>query len=283
MAYTYIYLDPNVPNNYEFMGYKFDFEPFYVGKGSGDRYLSHLLKAKNTHINLPVLDKIRSIYKSGYTLNNLKKFVVKIEEGIDDSEALLLEKDLIRVIGRRLFDEGPLMNILPGGESAPSMSGSSNPMFNKSWYDQWVIKYGHEEAEIRIQIYKERMSEIVSGRKHKNESKVKISKSIKESWLDEDVRRNRTESVKSYWDNLNDLEYNQRIKNMGNGGHLPSEETRQKMRMSKRGELNHQSRKISVYGKIYISIQECSDMINMNRSTIKNRLLSKNFPEFFFI
>lgn len=283
MAYTYIYLDPNVPTKCEFMGYKFDFEPFYVGKGSGDRHISHLSKAKNTKNNLPVLDRIRSIYKSGYTPNDLKKFIVKIKEEMDDSEALLLEKEMIRSIGRYLFDEGPLMNILPGGESSPIMSGSDNPMFNKSWYDQWLIKYGREEAEYRMEIYKKRMSEIVLGRKHKEDSKCKISKSIKKSWMNEDIRSSRIESSKAYWNGLDDSEYQHRTKNMGNGGHLPSEETKHKMSMSKKGELNHQSRKISVYGEIYISIQECSDIIKMSRSTIKNRLLSKNFPDFFFI
>jgi len=44
--YVYIYLDPQKPGNFSYGPYHFDFEPFYVGKGFGDRYLKHLTKCK---------------------------------------------------------------------------------------------------------------------------------------------------------------------------------------------------------------------------------------------
>ena len=45
--YTYIYLDPRKPGKYEYGDYAFEYEPFYVGKGSNGQWLSHLKIAKN--------------------------------------------------------------------------------------------------------------------------------------------------------------------------------------------------------------------------------------------
>ena len=40
--YTYIYLDVRKPGVYKCGDYVWDYEPFYVGKGKGGRYLDHL-------------------------------------------------------------------------------------------------------------------------------------------------------------------------------------------------------------------------------------------------
>lgn len=63
--YTYIYLNPNKPGNYNYsyMDYSihFDHEPFYVGKGVGDRSHCHL---SNNNKNNPKANTIRKIQKS---------------------------------------------------------------------------------------------------------------------------------------------------------------------------------------------------------------------------
>ena len=41
-SYTYIYLDPTKPGKYYYQGYYFDYEPFYVGKGYGNRFYEHI-------------------------------------------------------------------------------------------------------------------------------------------------------------------------------------------------------------------------------------------------
>ena len=38
--YTYVYLDPRKSGKYKYSEYKFDYEPFYVGKGCGNRYIT---------------------------------------------------------------------------------------------------------------------------------------------------------------------------------------------------------------------------------------------------
>lgn len=40
--YVYALLDPRKPGKYKYGEYEFDYEPFYVGKGSGDRCEHHL-------------------------------------------------------------------------------------------------------------------------------------------------------------------------------------------------------------------------------------------------
>jgi hypothetical protein len=41
--------------------------------------------------------------------------------------------------------------------------GKDNPMYGKSFYDVWVEKYGEEEADIKMNHYKEKKSEQTSG------------------------------------------------------------------------------------------------------------------------
>lgn len=40
--YVYVYLDPRKSGEYIYDDLKFNYEPFYVGKGRGDRIISSL-------------------------------------------------------------------------------------------------------------------------------------------------------------------------------------------------------------------------------------------------
>jgi len=68
--YVYAYLDPRKPYNREVNGFVFDYEPFYIGKGHGNRMFAHFKeykKKKNclTHKDHRKLHKINNIVKAG--------------------------------------------------------------------------------------------------------------------------------------------------------------------------------------------------------------------------
>jgi antitoxin component YwqK of YwqJK toxin-antitoxin module len=84
---------------------------FYIGKGKGKRITQHLNEKENIHSNTGKLNLIKEIQKSNYEVTQ-KVFAEKLSE----EAALLLEKILIFRFGRKIFDEGILTNIVPGGK-----------------------------------------------------------------------------------------------------------------------------------------------------------------------
>lgn len=77
--------------------------PCYVGKGIGNRWLSHERKTHNSHLE-------RIIRQAGGSLPK-----IKVREGLTDSEARKTEIAFIAAIGRRAHG-GPLVNFTDGGE-----------------------------------------------------------------------------------------------------------------------------------------------------------------------
>lgn len=115
--YTYVYLDTRKPGLYEYVIkdkiYKFDYEPFYVGKGYGNR--------DHRHLNPAVLEKD----KNGFKTRIIKKIkeetgeypiIIRVVERVLDLVAKQLEIDLIDCIGRRDLGLGSLANLTDGGE-----------------------------------------------------------------------------------------------------------------------------------------------------------------------
>jgi len=110
MPYVYIYLDPRKPGHYNYTNVSFLYEPFYVGKGSGNRYLAHIKEVNRKCIhNQLKLNKIKKILAAG-----LSPFILILTDG-DESYILNEEKCLIDEIGRITEMTGPLTNIRPGG------------------------------------------------------------------------------------------------------------------------------------------------------------------------
>jgi antitoxin component YwqK of YwqJK toxin-antitoxin module len=102
--YVYGLIDPRV-NQY-----------FYIGKGKGKRYLSHL-KPKRLDFNYGKLERIKNIQDSGLD--------VKIEvlfPNLTEETAFELEKLIIYKLGREVLNEGILTNLNPGGKWKPKDS-----------------------------------------------------------------------------------------------------------------------------------------------------------------
>lgn len=114
--YNYIYLDPRKPGKYSYDGLNFSllFEPYYIGKGKGNRYLSHINELSNKRCKRShKLNRINKIIESGFV--DLDKYIILLNEHISEIESLENEKNMIAIIGRRLIGTGPLTNIQPGG------------------------------------------------------------------------------------------------------------------------------------------------------------------------
>lgn len=91
-------------------------QPFYVGKGTGNRLLMHELSAVHTSDRSHKLNLIRSLHRAE----------AKVHYGVycfcaDEKAAHHHERELIARIGRHDLGRGPLTNQTDGGE------GTSNP------------------------------------------------------------------------------------------------------------------------------------------------------------
>lgn len=107
---VYVLLDPRKYGIFIYGEYKFEYEPFYVGKGFLTRPKAHfeprLLKEKTRKSS-----KIKAVIKT--TGQNPPYLILKT--GITDQEACRSEVLLIKQIGRLDCKTGPLVNGTDGG------------------------------------------------------------------------------------------------------------------------------------------------------------------------
>lgn len=182
--YVYVYLDPRKAGEYVYNQYHFNYEPFYVGKGSDNRVNFHLkVKGSNKHL----LNKILNI-----RLSNLEPIILKIKSELLEEDAYLFELDLIKTIGRRIINSGPLVNIKKGGIGKIGFSDESKEKISfankgKTYSDEYKknksIKnsgqgnpmYGKKHTEESIK----KMSISSKGKKHTEETREKLSKANK--------------------------------------------------------------------------------------------------------
>lgn len=169
--YVYAYLDPRIFGDFKYGEYRFDYEPFYIGKGKGNRCKEHLSQVINEsdNSNIRKLKKIQEILKE-----NKKPIIVKFKENLLENDAFKTEIKLIKIIKR--FPFGPLMNLTQGGDGIKNIiiteeyknkfRGKNNGMYKRSVYDAWLEKYGKHEADNRLKKWKESIS--ISGKGRSN-------------------------------------------------------------------------------------------------------------------
>lgn len=105
--YIYAYLDPTKNVKLSCNDFSLLYEPYYIGKGKGNRYLSHF---KNYGAKGAV-KKTKSLMNK-----NIKPIVIKLYENLIETDAFEIEKNLITKIGRRDIKTGPLLNMSFGGQ-----------------------------------------------------------------------------------------------------------------------------------------------------------------------
>jgi len=232
--YVYIYLDIRKPGDYKYKDLTFEYQPFYIGKGSGKRYYVHIKESFNWRdssiINWLKVNTIRKIKRE--TGKNPK--IVRIKN-LDEQSALLLEEELIKHFGRIDLKTGFLTNMSEGGESGNAMLGRR-----------------HSDET------KKKMSEVRKGIKFTEEHKRKLkeaalsegrNKKLRKHYenISEQEHKNRSEARKKSVEKikLNPIKYNRwcdRISKANIGKKL-SEETKEKLRWYKTEEEKLKAKK----------------------------------------
>ena len=167
--YVYILLDPRKPGVWEYGEsgkYKFDYEPFYVGKGSDYRCYEHLYKCnlkENTYKN----NKIKKLLREGFEV-----IIVKVKENLLECDSFELEIELIKTIGRTDLGLGPLTNCTDGGEGVSGQVVSNETKKKRSGENHWCYNSHFSEE------HKQKLSESHIGKKLSKESCKKHSESI---------------------------------------------------------------------------------------------------------
>lgn len=227
--YVYIYSDPRTDI------------PFYVGKGSGDRYLKHLYENYNNTENKKKYAVIVGLHNKGIepAINIVKYFD-------DEVEAYEYEESLIRYYGRRDIDDNGVLTNICSDNRPPSAKGRSNTPSKETrqiWSKQRKGKpsphkgkkrpelqgnnngfYGKEHSEETRKLMSDKRKQRVKsgegegrsgmlGKNHTEATKEKLRKANIKQFEDNSQRELRSEKSKELW---NDPKWREKYK--GNTG-----------------------------------------------------------------
>lgn len=149
--YAYVLCDARKPGNFKYGLNVFTFEPFYVGKGRGDRANFHVREANWTKTNSLKLNKIRKIIREGHEV------LIRKTRLMTEAEAFDKERELIKTIGR-LEDGGPLVNLTAGGDGVSGLIFTTSS--RKKMRNSQRLRFATETEEQAL-LRRQKMMEIV--------------------------------------------------------------------------------------------------------------------------
>jgi hypothetical protein len=202
MFYVYVYRDPRPTKNNQ---------PVYVGKGTGDRDLSHW--SRGSH-NKPFQDFIAHLKVRGLVAPCERVF-----ETEDEQAAFTKEIELITLYGRRNLNTGTLFNLTDGGEGVAGMRKTeaqkaidsqfskehwANPEYRAKIVAAQQSAQSTPEAkaiksENSKQLWEEKRDKIATGIKRGRstaESKAKTSAQAKAQWSNPEYAAQQTANNK---------------------------------------------------------------------------------------
>lgn len=185
--YVYAYLDSRKPGNYSYGRYKFDYEPFYIGKGKKGRAFS-----KNRG--------------NKFLQRRIKKsipIIIFVKRDLLESAAFSLEKKIIFLIGRNDLGRGTLCNFTDGGEgisgrivSLKTRKKMGNAHKGRSPSEETRKKiFMSNTGKIMSELSKKKMAE--AKRNVSLETRKKISIANKGRIFSEETRMKMSESKKN--------------------------------------------------------------------------------------
>jgi hypothetical protein len=170
MFYVYVYRDPRPTKNNQ---------PVYVGKGTGDRDLSHW--SRGSH-NKPFQDFIAHLKVRGLVAPCERVFETSVEV-----EAFAKEIELIALYGRRNTGLGSLFNLTDGGEGG---SGTVKTAAHKE-VDKYNSIKNWADPEYRAKVVEAQKA--VQGT---DEARAMKSENSAEAWANPEVREKRQAGIK---------------------------------------------------------------------------------------
>jgi hypothetical protein len=190
MLYVYVYRDPRPTKNNQ---------PVYVGKGTGDRDVSHW--SRGSH-NKPFQDFMSHLRQKGLALVPQRVF-----ETPDETAAFAKEIELIALYGRRNIGAGTLFNLTDGGEggSGTVWTTEQKAAVQKQSIDKWqrpeyrekvvaAQKAGNQRQEVKEGraertaamwgVQHEHLAGAIKKTRNTDASKEKTSAQAKAQWAD---------------------------------------------------------------------------------------------------
>lgn len=170
MFYVYVYRDPRPAKNNQ---------PVYVGKGTGDRDLSHW--SKGSH-NKPFQDFLSHIKQRG-----LVALCQRVFETDSEAAAFAKEVELIALYGRRDLGMGTLFNLTDGGEGG---SGTVRTEAHKAVDSAHTLKHWQDST------YREKVIAAQKAVQSTPEARALKSENSAEAWANPEVRAKRQTGIK---------------------------------------------------------------------------------------
>lgn len=170
--YVYVYLDPRKNGDYKYGEYEFEHEPFYVGKGTDNRWKEHLspsIKKINPF-------KYRKIQKIIRETGNIP-IIIKYRNELTEKESLQLEIKMIKIIGRKDLKTGPLVNMSDGGETCNRRTIPKN-VREKIRKTKTGTHWGHHTEDTKKELSRLKMGIVFSDEHKSNLSKARKTRII---------------------------------------------------------------------------------------------------------
>lgn len=135
--YIYCFLDPRKPGEFRYKDICLDYEPFYIGKGSGYRINAHFYPSNLKSINYKN-SKIKNLFKEG-----LKPIIRILSNNLNEESAYEIENKLVSTIGRSNIKMGPLCNLTDGGKGALNLQNikKRKKVYKFSLFGEFLDEY----------------------------------------------------------------------------------------------------------------------------------------------